>query len=177
MLGSSGPWGSCSNANIRCSNSSKHLCTLRTGVTSQRAVSIVTFRAVRKIQPRCRRQSMLPCSANRSSPPLTPFQFSLVNGPLLPSLPPDQEDRSHTAPHAIRWPPAPSIQLGLRLSYLLCILPAAPAVLWILFVTSVVSLFTLSAPFNEPGAGKGQADAGRRLEEPQGLQTRLFSPG
>ena len=99
MLGSSGPWGSCSNASIRCSNFSTCLCTLCTGVTSQRALStLLTFRAVRKIRPQCQRQSRLPCSANRSSPPLMPFQFSLVNCPLLPSFPPEPTPRG-SQPH------------------------------------------------------------------------------
>ena len=64
-------------------------------------------------------------------------------------------------PHAVWWPLASSIQLGHRLSYLLCILLTTPAVLLILFVTSIVSLFTLSTLFNEPRVGKVQA---KRLE-------------
>ena len=51
LLGSSGPRGSCSNATIHCSSSFKHLCTLCNSVASQRARSIFTFRAVRKIHP------------------------------------------------------------------------------------------------------------------------------
>ena len=51
LLGSSGPRGSCSNATIHCSSSFKHLCTLCDSVASQRARSIFTFRAVRKIHP------------------------------------------------------------------------------------------------------------------------------
>ena len=98
MLGSSGPQGSCCNASIRCSKSSKCLCTLCAGMTSQRALSTLTFRAVRIIHPQCQWHSMLSCSANRNSPPLTPFQFSLVNCPLLPSLPPEPTPRG-SQPH------------------------------------------------------------------------------
>ena len=49
MLGSSGPWGSCSNASMCCSSSCKHLYTLHTSVASVRALSIFALSAVRKI--------------------------------------------------------------------------------------------------------------------------------
>ena len=49
--GSSGPRGSCSNANMRCSSPFKHLCALCLSRASLRALSIFAFRAVRKIHP------------------------------------------------------------------------------------------------------------------------------
>ena len=89
MLGSSGPWGSCSNANICWSGSSQCLCTLHSSTASQRALSIFTFRAVGKSTPMCQQQSVLPSSAKGNLPPATPFQCSLVNHPPPPSLPPE----------------------------------------------------------------------------------------
>ena len=43
--------GFCSDTNICCSSSSKHLCTLHTGMASWRALYIFTFRAVKEIHP------------------------------------------------------------------------------------------------------------------------------
>ena len=51
MLGSSGPQGSYSKTNLHCSSSSKSLCTLHIDKASQRALSIFTFRAIRKTPP------------------------------------------------------------------------------------------------------------------------------
>ena len=50
-LGSSGLWGSCCNARILCSSSSKRLCTLCTSVASCRTLSIFVFGTIRKIHP------------------------------------------------------------------------------------------------------------------------------
>lgn len=86
MLGSSKPQGPCSNASIHCSGSSKCLCTLCTGLASQRAPSIFASRTVRKICPTvpaavCAtlfgKQELSACSA---------FPCYLVNLPPPPSL-------------------------------------------------------------------------------------------
>ena len=92
ILGSSGPWGSCSNASIHCSSSFKHLCALHTSVASWRALSIFTFSAVRKIHP------TLPAAVHAAlfskwELTVAPFQCSLVNRPLLHSLPPEPTPR------------------------------------------------------------------------------------
>ena len=50
-------------------------------------------------------------------------------------------------------------QWSLRLSYLLGILLTFPIVLLILFMTSIVLLFTLSTLFTEPRVGKAQANS------------------
>ena len=105
-----------SNATIHCSSSSKHLCTLCTGVASQRTRSIFTFRAVRKIHPTvpvaiwaalfgkweltiCNIFSML--SGDHCFPV---FHWSLC-----------QENHGHMVSHAIWQPLASSIQWSLRL--------------------------------------------------------------
>ena len=82
---------------------------------------------------------------------------------MLPSLPPEPTPRG-SQPHGTTCymvALASSIQLGHRLSYLLCILLTTPVVLLILFMMSIVSLFTLSTLFNEPRVDKVQA---KRLE-------------
>ena len=104
ILGSSGPWGSCSNANIHCSSSSKHLCALHTSVASWRALSIFTFRAVRKIHP------TLPAAVHAAlfskwELAASPFQCSLLNLALLPSLPPESTPRG-------QWPHGTICYLG-----------------------------------------------------------------
>lgn len=68
MLGSSGPRGCCSNANVRCSSPYKRLCTLRPSTASLRALSIFAFRAVRKIHPTvpgslCSKRELTACNA------------------------------------------------------------------------------------------------------------------
>ena len=50
MLGSPGPWGSCSNTNTHYSSSSKHLCTLHSSVASRRAPSVFAFKAAGEIR-------------------------------------------------------------------------------------------------------------------------------
>ena len=87
MLGSSGSWGSCSNANIHCSSLSKLLCIL---CSMQHRIGFGPYSPSRqsgKSTPQCQRQYMEPCLANRNSPLLTPFQRYLVTCPLPPSLP------------------------------------------------------------------------------------------
>ena len=49
--------------------------------------------------------------------------------------------------------------------------------LFILFVTPIVLLFTLSTLLAEPRVGKVQTKAGRSLEEPQEWKAHLFSAG
>ena len=182
MLGSSGPWGSCSNASIRCSNFSTCLCTLCTGVTSQRALStLLTFRAVRKIRPQCQRQSRLPCSANRSSPPLMPFQFSLVNCPLLPSFPPEPTPRGS-------WPQGTICYL-VATGFLHPVKPQAPLSTGYPakkgnYITDPVcdtNCLVLQTPLCTVCPTQGRQgmneEVGRRLEEPQELQTHFSSPG
>ena len=97
MLGSSGPQGSCSNANTPCSSSFKSLCILCTRVASHGALSIFAFRAVRKTRSTVPRQSVPPCLANRNSPPVMPFQCYLATGHCLPVLhqSPRREDCGH----------------------------------------------------------------------------------
>ena len=78
--------GFCSDTNICCSSSSKHLCTLHTGMASWRALSIFTFRAVKEIYPMVPVAVHSPCLANGNLPPLTIFQCYLVTCPPPPSL-------------------------------------------------------------------------------------------
>ena len=49
--------------------------------------------------------------------------------------------------------------------------------LFILFMTPIVLLFTLSTLLAESRVGKVQTKAGRSLEEPQERKAHLFSPG
>ena len=75
-----------------------------------------------------------------------------------------------------RAEPSASHMLGTQRMLKICMdILCFQSVLLVLFVTPIVSLFTLATLFSEPRVGKVQAkEAGRRLEE---LQTRLSSPG
>ena len=105
-LGSLRPRSSCSNSNIYCSSSSKHLCT--------------AFRAVRK-STHGASGSPCPCPTNGNLSPATPSQCYMVICPLSPDLP---LGPMLTGP----WPLASSIHWSLRLLYLLCILPTTPTI-------------------------------------------------
>ena len=67
-----------SNATLHCSSSSKHLCTLCTGVASQRTRSNSPLGQSGKSTPQCQWQSEPPCLANGNSPSVTSFQCYLV---------------------------------------------------------------------------------------------------
>ena len=154
------PRGSCSNASVRCSSPSEHLCTLHTSQGSLRTLSIFTFRAVTKSTPQSQQQSVQPCLANGNSLPVTPFQSYPVNCPPPPSLPsePTPTGSQRQSITCYMWPLASSIQqslrllysLGillalllcsLRLLYLLSVLLTMPTVLLILLTASVVSQY------------------------------------
>ena len=143
MLTSSEPQFSCSNANIHCSSSVKHLCTLHTGTASWRILSIFTFKAVRKTHPTVPTAVGTTCLPKRNSLPAMSFECYPVNRPPLPSprRSPRREDGSHKVPHVLWWPLAYSIQWSLRLLCLLGILPTTPIVLLILLMTPIVSLY------------------------------------
>ena len=170
MLASSGPWGSCSNVNIHCSSSSKHLCTLHAGVASWRAPSIFPFRAVRKIHP------MVPAAVYAtlfSKWELTTYNtFSMLFGGLsiaFQSSTGVQPERTVATwcHHAVWWPLIFSIQWSLRLFYLLGTLPTMPIILLTLFVTSVVSLYLAVCTGRWTKRRQGLSwGAGRRWEEP-----------
>ena len=154
--------------------SSKHLCTLHTGVASWRALSMFTFKAARKVYRMVPVAVLAPCAADGNSPPGTPLQCCPVNCPPLRGLPLEPTP-SGSQPHSttcyematvspIRWSlrlfsllgiPPPLLMWSLRLLSLLGILPTTPVVLlFILFLTPVVLLFTLSSLFAEPRVGK-----------------------
>ena len=69
----------------------------------------------------CQWRSVPPCPADGSSPPVRPFQCYPVNVHHFAVFhgSPRQEGHSHTAPHAVGWPLASSIQWSLRLLFLL----------------------------------------------------------
>ena len=85
MLGSSGPQGSCCNANMHCSSPSKRLCTLSTGAALPMVRSIFALRIVRKIHPTVSaavqdtllsKQELSACNACSACNPFTASQSS-----------------------------------------------------------------------------------------------------
>ena len=166
MMGSSGPRGSCSKANMHCSSSSKRLCTLHSGRASQRARSVFAFRAVRKICPMV--SVTFPCHLFSKRELTTCNTFSVLS--REPSTAPQSSTTAQaqmitaTSYHMVATGfPHPG---SLRLVYLLGILPTTPIVsLIVLFLTPVVLL-------SEPRVGEAQPKAGR-LKEPEGLQAPL----
>ena len=154
--------------------SSKHLCILHTGVASWRALSILAFRAARRIHctvpvavraALCSRGELIACS---------PFQCCPGNSPPLRGLPLEPTPRG-SQPHSTACyematvflhPVEPQALLPsgypAASSY---VEPQAPLpagyfvnytnlLLFILFLTPVVLLFTLSSLFAEPRVGK-----------------------
>ena len=94
MLGSSGPWGSCSNASMCCSSSCKHLYTLRISVASMRALSIFALSAVRKIY------SMVPVAVHATL--FGKWELTARNAFSVLSGEPYVASQSSTRPHAER---------------------------------------------------------------------------
>lgn len=149
MLGSPGPRGSCSNANILLPSISAR-CTLvwHHGEHSPCSPSRQPGRST----VQCQWQSVPPCAADGNSPPVAPFQCCPVNCPPLRGLPLEPTPRG-SQPHrttcyevATVFP----IQWSLRLFSLLGILP--PLLMWslrllsllgILLTTPIVLLFIL----------------------------------
>ena len=81
MLDSSGAWGSCSNANICCLSSSKHLCMLQLAWHHREYHPQSSSGQSAKSTSWCQRQSLPPCLGNGSSSPVMPFQSYSVHPP------------------------------------------------------------------------------------------------
>ena len=122
--------------------SSKHLCILHTGVASWRALSILAFRAARRIHctvpvavraALCRRGELTPVHLS-SAVQGTVHHFAVFRWS------PHQEDRSHTVPRAMRWPRSSYIQWSLRLFSLLGTLP--PLLMWSLRLLSLLGILS-----------------------------------
>ena len=94
---------------------------------------------------RCQWRSVPPCPADGSSPPVRPFQCYPVNVHHFAVFhgSPRQEGRSHTAPRAVGWPLASSIQWSLRLFSLLGILLPPLWSLRLLFLLGTCQLHQL----------------------------------
>ena len=74
VLGSSRPRISCSSTHAHYSSPSSGLCNSGTCTASWKALSIFTFKAVKKIHPKVPEAVHTSLSANRNSPPITPLQ-------------------------------------------------------------------------------------------------------
>lgn len=127
---------------IPLSSSSKCISTLHTSTASQRVSPHSPSGQSVKSTSQRQRQSGLPCSAKRNSPPVMPSQCYRVNHPPLPSLGAQTERiaaaQSLMLSGAPRLPPPSGSQAPQPAGYL----PATPAVLlFILFVKSVVLLY------------------------------------
>ena len=112
------PQGSCSNINVCCSSSSKHLCTWLTCTASHRTLSVFSFRAVRKIHPRVPAAVRATLFGKQELP--TCNIFSLLSSDLSTASQSSigahmERTCSRLVPYAICWPLASSIHWSLRL--------------------------------------------------------------